>query len=90
MRKENVSDKKNKNKNKNKIKRIRIKIRTKMIKILTVFHGNDVKFDYAVVDMIKLILFIYKNRKGKVTQSRLPTNTELIFNKLVLIKLYKS
>jgi len=51
----------------------------------------------AVVDVIKLILLIYnnfsivkitvnKNRKSKVTQSRLPTNTELIFNKLVVIK----
>ena len=50
--------------------------------------------DNVVVDAIKLILLIYnnfsqQNRKGKVTLSRLPTNTELIFNKLVLIKLYK-
>jgi len=53
--------------------------------------------DNVVVDAFKLILLNYsnfniakiivkKNRKGKVTQSRLPTNTELIFNKLVLIK----
>jgi len=57
--------------------------------------------DNAVVDAIKLILLIYNNFSivnkvvnkivlGKVTQSRLPTNTELIFNKFVLIKLYKS
>ena len=46
---------------KNKIKRIKIKIRTKMIKILTVFPGNDTKFNNAVVDAIKLILLIYNN-----------------------------
>jgi len=56
--------------------------------------------DNAVVDAIKLILHIYDNfsivRKVakrlvwvKSTLSRLPTYTELIFNKLVLIKLYK-
>jgi len=50
-----------------------------------------------VVDAIKLIPLIYKNfsivnkvvkniSKDKVTQSYLPTNTELISNKLVLIK----
>ena len=32
-----------------------------MIKILTVFPGNDAKFDNAVVDTIKLILLIYNN-----------------------------
>ena len=71
-----------------------------MIKILTVFPGNGAKFDNVVVDAIKLILLIYNNFsivkkvvnkivRVKSTLSRLPTNTELIFNKLVLIKLYK-
>ena len=32
-----------------------------MIKILTVFPGNDAKFDNAVVDAIKLILLNYSN-----------------------------
>jgi len=32
-----------------------------MIKNLTVFSGNDAKFDNAVIDAIKLILFIYNN-----------------------------
>jgi len=32
-----------------------------MIKILTVFPGNDAKFDNAIVDAIKLILLIYNN-----------------------------
>jgi len=32
-----------------------------MIKILTVFPGNSVKFDNAVVDAIKLILLNYSN-----------------------------
>jgi len=56
--------------------------------------------DNAVVDAIKLILLIYNNFSivkkvlkslvwVKSTLSRLPTNTELIFNKLVLIKVYK-
>jgi len=55
------------------------------------------KVDNVVVDAIKLKLLNYsnvsiakivvnKNRKGKVTQCRLLTNTKLIFNKLVLIK----
>jgi len=68
-----------------------------MIKILTVFPGNGAKFDSVVVDAIKLILLIYNNFSivkkvvkilvwVKSTLSRLPTNTELIFNKLVLIK----
>jgi len=43
------------------MKRLKIKIRTKMIKILTVFPGNDAKFDNAVVDAIKLILLNYCN-----------------------------
>jgi len=71
-----------------------------MIKILIVFPGNGAKFDNVVVDAIKLILLIYNNFsivkkvvnkivRVKSTLSRLPTNTELIFNKLVLIKLYK-
>jgi len=58
------------------------------------------KTDNAVVDAIKLILLIYNNFSivkkvakilvwVKLTLSRLPTNTELISNKLVLIKLYK-
>jgi len=68
-----------------------------MIKILTVFPDNGVKFDNDVVDAIKLILLNYNNfsiakivvkeiERVKLTVSRLPTNTELIFNKLVLIK----
>ena len=60
LRKENVSDKQ-KIKIKYKIKRIKIIIRTKMIKIITVFPGNDTKFDNVVVDAIKLILLIYNN-----------------------------
>ena len=32
-----------------------------MIKIITVFPGNDTKFDNVVVDAIKLILLIYNN-----------------------------
>jgi len=32
-----------------------------MIKILTVFPGNDAKFDNAVIDAIKLILLNYSN-----------------------------
>jgi len=32
-----------------------------MIKILTVFPGNDAKFDNAVVDANKLILLNYSN-----------------------------
>jgi len=32
-----------------------------MIKILTVFPGNDAKFDNVVIDAIKLILLIYNN-----------------------------
>jgi len=57
-----------------------------MIKILTVFPGNDAKFDNVVVDVIKLILLIYNNFSivkkvakrlvwVKLTLSRLPTNT---------------
>jgi len=53
--------------------------------------------DNTVVDAIKLILLNYSNfniakivvkeiEMVKLTQSRLPTNTKLIFNKLVLIK----
>jgi len=68
-----------------------------MIKILTVFPGNGAKFDNAVVDAIKLILLNYSNfsiakiivkeiERLKLTLSRLPTNTELNFNKLILIK----
>ena len=38
-----------------------MKIRTKMTKMLTVFPGNDAKFDNAVVDAFKLILLIYNN-----------------------------
>jgi len=67
-----------------------------MIKILTVFPGNGAKFDNTVVDAIKLILLIYNNFSivkkvaknlvwVKLTLSCLPTNTELISNKLVLI-----
>jgi len=37
----------------NKKNKIKKKIRTTMIKILTVFPGNDAKFDNAVVDAIK-------------------------------------
>jgi len=54
-------------------------------------------FDNVVVDTIKLILLNYSNvsiakivvkeiERVKLTLSRLSTNTELIFNKLVLIK----
>jgi len=32
-----------------------------MIKILTVFPGNDVTFDNVVVDVFKLILLNYSN-----------------------------
>ena len=56
-----INKKKIKIKIKNKIKRIKIKIRTKMIKILTVFPDNGVKFDNAVIDAFKLILLIYNN-----------------------------
>jgi len=53
--------------------------------------------DNAVVDAIKLNLLNYSNfsiakivvkeiERVKLTLSRLPTNTELYFNKLVLIK----
>jgi len=53
--------------------------------------------DNDVVDTIKLILLNYnnfsiakivikKNRKDKIILSHRPTNTELISNKLVLIK----
>jgi len=56
--------------------------------------------DSTIVDAIKLILLNYNNINiakivaknisiGKITQSRLPTNTKLIPNKLVLIKVYK-
>jgi len=68
-----------------------------MIKILTVFSSNDAKFDNVVIGVIKLILINYSNfsiakivvreiERVKLTLSRLPTNTELLFNKLVLIK----
>ena len=54
------------------------------------------KFDNVVVDAIKLILLNYNNfsiakivankiERAKSTLSRLPTNTKLIPNKLVLI-----
>jgi len=61
-------------------------------------HNQQV--DNVVVEAIKLILLNYNNfsivkKVGKklvwvkLTLWRLPTNTELISNKLVLIKLYK-
>ena len=56
-----------------------------------------IHIDNVVVDAIKLILLNYSNfniakivvkeiERIKLTLSRLPTNTKLIFNKLVLIK----
>jgi len=61
-------------------------------------HNQQV--DNVVVEAIKLILLNYNNfsivkKVGKklvwvkLTLWRLPTNTELISNKLVIIKLYK-
>jgi len=37
------------------------KIRTKIIQILTVFSGNNAKFDNVVTNNIKLILLKYNN-----------------------------